>query len=185
MKEKASLGATVSTRLLNQARKTGADYQTLLTSYCLERFLYRLGASDVRERIVLNEAMLLRLWADQPYRATRDLDLLRRGDTEFNAVRADLRAILAASADVHDEALANGFVRWVWPMMVGTLNSELMTLQMRDDRVVNARSLSGARGISEIRSRNCPEEDRRDMVIIPVHRSQGFQHLVFTYSIST
>lgn len=96
MKEKANLGASVSTRLLNQARKTGADYQTLLTSYCLERFLYRLGASDLRERFVLKGAMLLRLWADQPYRATRDLDLLRRGDAEFNAVRADLRAILAA-----------------------------------------------------------------------------------------
>lgn len=40
--------------------------------------------------------MLLRLWADQPYRATRDLDLLRRGDSDFEAVRADLRAILAA-----------------------------------------------------------------------------------------
>ena len=98
MKEKANLGASVSTRLLNQARKTGADYQTLLTSYCLERFLYRLGASDLRERFVLKGAMLLRLWADQPYRATRDLDLLRRGDGEFNAVRADLRAILAAPA---------------------------------------------------------------------------------------
>jgi len=96
VKEKANLGASVSTRLLNQARKTGADYQTLLTSYCLERFLYRLGASDLRERFVLKGAMLLRLWADQPYRATRDLDLLRRGDAEFNAVRADLRAILAA-----------------------------------------------------------------------------------------
>ena len=96
MKEKTNLGASVSTRLLNQARKTGADYQTLLTSYCLERFLYRLGASDLRERFVLKGAMLLRLWADQPYRATRDLDLLRRGDAEFNAVRADLRAILAA-----------------------------------------------------------------------------------------
>jgi len=98
VKEKANLGASVSTRLLNQARKTGADYQTLLTSYCLERFLYRLGASDLRERFVLKGAMLLRLWADQPYRATRDLDLLRRGDAEFNAVRADLRAILAAPA---------------------------------------------------------------------------------------
>jgi hypothetical protein len=39
--------------------------------------------------------MLLRLWADQPFRATRDLDLLRRGDGTFDAVHADLRAILA------------------------------------------------------------------------------------------
>lgn len=96
MKERTNLGASVSTRLLNQARQSGADYQTLLTSYCLERFLYRLGASDLRDRFVLKGAMLLRLWADQPYRATRDLDLLRRGDSEFDAVRADLRAILAA-----------------------------------------------------------------------------------------
>ena len=96
MKERTNLGASVSTRLLNQARQSGADYQTLLTSYCLERFLYRLGASDLRDRFVLKGAMLLRLWADQPYRATRDLDLLRRGDSEFEAVRADLRAILAA-----------------------------------------------------------------------------------------
>ena len=97
MKERTNLGASVSTRLLNKARQSGADYQTLLTSYCLERFLYRLGASDLRDRFILKGAMLLRLWADQPYRATRDLDLLRRGDSEFDAVRADLRAILAAS----------------------------------------------------------------------------------------
>jgi hypothetical protein len=37
--------------------------------------------------------MLLRLWSDQPYRATRDLDLLRRGDGSFYAIRADIRTI--------------------------------------------------------------------------------------------
>lgn len=92
---RTNLGASVSARLLNQAKQTGADYQTLLTTYCLERFLYRLGASDLRDRFVLKGAMLLRLWADQPYRATRDLDLLRRGNGAFGAVREDLRAILA------------------------------------------------------------------------------------------
>lgn len=39
--------------------------------------------------------MLLRLWSKQPYRATLDLDLLRRGDRAFDAIRADLRAIIA------------------------------------------------------------------------------------------
>ena len=39
--------------------------------------------------------MLLRLWSEQPYRATRDLDLLRRGDGSFEAIRDDLRAIVA------------------------------------------------------------------------------------------
>jgi hypothetical protein len=95
--EKANLAASVAARLLNQASKTGADYQTLLTSYCLERFLYRLSVSDRRDRFVLKGAMLLRLWSDQPYRATRDLDLLRRGDGAFEAIRADLQEIVATS----------------------------------------------------------------------------------------
>jgi hypothetical protein len=37
--------------------------------------------------------MLLRLWADRPYRATRDLDLLRRGDGVAGSIRADLQTI--------------------------------------------------------------------------------------------
>lgn len=93
MTGKADLAASVAARLLNRAKETGDDHQTLLTSYCLERFLYRLGASGRRDRFVLNGAMLLRLWSDRPYRATRDLDLLRRGDGAFEAIRDDLRAI--------------------------------------------------------------------------------------------
>jgi hypothetical protein len=95
MTAKADLAASVAARLLNRAKATGEDHQTLLTSYCLERFLYRLGLSDRRERFVLKGAMLLRLWSDQPYRATRDLDLLRRGDGAFEAIHEDLRAIVA------------------------------------------------------------------------------------------
>ncbi len=95
MTGKANLAASVAARLLNRAKETGDDHQTLLTSYCLERFLYRLGVSDRRDRFVLKGAMLLRLWSDRPYRATRDLDLLRRGDGAFEAIRDDLRAIVA------------------------------------------------------------------------------------------
>jgi len=94
-KKRTNLGASVAARLLNRARQTGDDYQTLLTSYCLERFLYRLGMSEVRHRFVLKGAMLLRLWSEQPYRATRDLDLLRKGEGTFDAIRSDLRAICA------------------------------------------------------------------------------------------
>jgi hypothetical protein len=98
MTGKTNLAASVAARLLNRARQTGDDYQTLLTSYCLERFLYRLGVSDRRDRFVLKGAMLLRLWSDRPYRATIDLDLLRRGDGAFDAIRDDLRAIAATPA---------------------------------------------------------------------------------------
>jgi len=91
--EKRNLPGSVAARLLNLAKRTGDDYQVLLTCFCFERFLYRLGVSSVKERFVLKGAMLLRLWSDRPYRATRDLDLLRRGDGSFDTIRADLETI--------------------------------------------------------------------------------------------
>jgi hypothetical protein len=91
--KKTNLAASVAARLLNRAKQSGDDYQTLLTGYCFERFLYRLGTSSVRDRFVLKGAMLLRVWSDQPYRATRDLDLLHLGDGSFDAIRDDIRTI--------------------------------------------------------------------------------------------
>jgi hypothetical protein len=96
---KIDLPASVAARLLNQARQTGDDYQVLLNRFCLERFLYRLGKSAVRDRFVLKGAMLLRIWTDQPYRATRDLDFLRRGDGAVEAIRADIRAVCSVAVE--------------------------------------------------------------------------------------
>jgi hypothetical protein len=92
---KSNLPAPVAAQLLNRAKQTGDAYQTLLTSFCFERFLYRLGKSEARERFVLKGAMLLRVWSNQPYRATRDLDLLRRGEGTVDAIRSDIRTICA------------------------------------------------------------------------------------------
>ncbi len=100
---KKNLAASVAARLLTQAKRNGGEYQILLTQYCLERFLHRLGASEQRQRFVLKGAMLLRLWSEQPYRATLDLDLLRRGDGSSDAIRDDLQ--LACSAVVADDAV--------------------------------------------------------------------------------
>jgi hypothetical protein len=85
--------ASVLDRLLARSKKTGDDYQTLLTAYVCERFLFRLGASPVRNVFVLKGAMLLRIWSDHPYRTTRDLDLLRRGDATAEAIRRDIESI--------------------------------------------------------------------------------------------
>ena len=111
MNGSANLAASVAARLLNRARQNGDDYQTLLTSYCLERFLYRLGVSDRRDRFVLKGAMLLRLWSERPYRATLALDLLRKGDGAFEAVRDDLRAIAAAPAPPDAVSFDGGGIR--------------------------------------------------------------------------
>jgi hypothetical protein len=98
-KDQRSLAASVGARLMNQAKETGDDYQRLLVSFCLERFLFRLGTSSVHDRFVLKGAMLLRLWSAQPYRATRDLDLLRKGDGSFAAIRTDIETIRAAEVE--------------------------------------------------------------------------------------
>lgn len=96
---KRNLPASVAARLLNKAKQTGDVYQVLLTSFCFERFLHRLGESGVRDRFVLKGAMLLRLWSDQPYRTTRDLDLLRRGGRSFDAIRSDIEAVCSVEVE--------------------------------------------------------------------------------------
>ena len=90
-----NVAASVMARLLARAKLRGEDYQLLVTAYAFERLLYRLGQSPVRDRFVLKGAMLLRLWSEHPYRATRDLDLLHRGDGSFDAIHRDLQVVLA------------------------------------------------------------------------------------------
>lgn len=97
--ERRNVPASVIARLLNLAKQSGDDYQTVLANFCFERFLHRLGVSTVRDRFVLKGAMLLRLWTEHPYRATRDLDLLRRGEGSFEAIREDIRTICATRVE--------------------------------------------------------------------------------------
>ena len=48
---------------------------------------------------MLKGALLLRLWSDRPYRATRDLDLLRAGEVSEDAIRADVETICSTRAE--------------------------------------------------------------------------------------
>ena len=98
-KSPANLAESVRQRLLNLARRKGEDFQVTLNNYFLERFLYRLSRSAVHNRFVLKGALLLRLWAEHPYRATLDLDLLRRGGADRDAVTEDIRAICATTVE--------------------------------------------------------------------------------------
>ena len=45
--------ASVRQRLLNLARRQGADFEGVLQRYAVERFLYRLSASDEVDRFTL------------------------------------------------------------------------------------------------------------------------------------
>ncbi len=45
-KETKNYGSSIRAKLLNLSRKVNQPYQTLLTRYIQERFLYRLSASE-------------------------------------------------------------------------------------------------------------------------------------------
>lgn len=87
------VAASIRARLLNRARAEQSNFQLILDRYGCERFLYRLGESAFRDRFILKGASLLGLWMDEPYRATRDVDLLARGANDEAAVREVIRIV--------------------------------------------------------------------------------------------
>ena len=88
-----NIAASVRARLRNKMHATGLDFQFLLARYACERFLYRLGASPMRDRCVLKGASLLAVWMDEPYRATRDVDVLALDGADEPYVRQVVAAI--------------------------------------------------------------------------------------------
>ena len=88
-----NVGASVRAKLLARSRAENADYQILLTRYALERLLYRLSISAHHERFILKGALLFVTWVADPFRPTRDLDLLGYGPNNPEAVADTFKAI--------------------------------------------------------------------------------------------
>ena len=82
-----NITASIRDRLLNRARAENANFQLFLDRYACERFLYRLGQSDVRNQFILKGASLLSVWMAEPFRATRDIDLLTFGENDADTIR--------------------------------------------------------------------------------------------------
>ncbi|WP_311319494.1 nucleotidyl transferase AbiEii/AbiGii toxin family protein [Rhizobium sullae] len=59
----------------------------------LERLLYRLSLSAHRDRFILKGAMLFVTWVADPFRPTRDLDLLGHGESSPKAIAETFHAI--------------------------------------------------------------------------------------------
>ena len=85
-KEVKNIGASVRARLLAISKEKGLNFDLVLTHYAIERLLYRLAQSRHADRFVLKGAILLMTWFDEPFRGTRDLDLLGHGDQAPEAV---------------------------------------------------------------------------------------------------
>jgi hypothetical protein len=96
-REVRNIGASVRDRLLARSRAKNADYQILLTRYALERLLYRLSVSEHRDRFILKGALLFVTWLPDPFRPTRDLDLLGYGANNPEALADTFKAICSHS----------------------------------------------------------------------------------------
>lgn len=84
---------SIRQRLLNISRQRNEDFQFCLTRYALERFLYRLSKSRYAEHFVLKGALLLAAWTDQPYRPTKDLDMLGFGEPSPDVLKKTIADI--------------------------------------------------------------------------------------------
>ena len=94
-REPKNVAASVRARLQNLAREQQANFQRLLTRYALERFLFRLSVSPHKKLFVLKGAMLYAAWLQDPFRTTRDLDLLFLADRETAPLLEIIRDVCA------------------------------------------------------------------------------------------
>ena len=98
MTKKKNPFASVKQRLLNVGKKSGEDFQLLLTRYAIERLLFRLAASEHANSFVLKGAMLFALWTGEMHRPTRDVDLLGYGENSDERLGMVFRALCAAES---------------------------------------------------------------------------------------
>lgn len=94
-----NLAASIRQRLLDRARACGEDFQLLLDRYAVERLLYRLSISDVRDEFLLKGALLFTLWFNAPHRPTRDADFLGYGARDAQALAETVRRICAIQCE--------------------------------------------------------------------------------------
>ncbi|MEQ1507674.1 MAG: nucleotidyl transferase AbiEii/AbiGii toxin family protein [Myxococcota bacterium] len=108
--------ASVRARLLNLARTENVEFQRMLVRFANERLLFRIASSDHGDRFVLKGATLFAVWMGKPHRATKDLDLLGRGEPDIEAMAAIFREIVAVECPedgltFDPAAIAGSFIR--------------------------------------------------------------------------
>lgn len=85
-RNKKTIAKSVHQRLLNKARETKRPFNELLQYYTMEKFLLRMSRSRYAEEFVLKGALLLRSFGITETRATRDIDVLKYGESAIPEV---------------------------------------------------------------------------------------------------
>ena len=88
-----NIASSVKNRLLAAAREGRKPFQSLLTHYALERFLFRLSRSPLKEKFILKGGLLLAGMGLSMARTTRDIDFLGLFPGNSDAVGASIRDI--------------------------------------------------------------------------------------------
>ena len=76
-----------------KTHEIGGVFELTIRQYAAERFLYRLGISDHRDKFVLKGAMLLSVWGEAVARPTRDIDFSGYGSSKAEDVCSIIRDI--------------------------------------------------------------------------------------------
>ncbi len=133
-----NIAASIKARLLPKAKERGEEFELFLVRYACERFLYRLGASELRNRCTLKGAGLLTLWMDDPYRSTRDLDFLASGASDAAGVRAAMETICSVPCpedglifDLDSLAVSPIRAKQEYPGQRAVLNAHLGSARIR------------------------------------------------------
>lgn len=91
---------SVHQRLLNKARETDRPFNELLQYYAMEKFLLRMSKLPNAKEYVLKGALLLRATGITDIRPTRDIDVLKYGDSAI----PDLEKNIAECCKINIEA---------------------------------------------------------------------------------
>lgn len=91
--------ASIHARLSKLARERGDDLSLVLNRYGVERWLYRLSISELRDELWLKGALLFDIWFDAPLRPTRDADFLGFGEIDADALSMRVRRVCAIESD--------------------------------------------------------------------------------------
>ena len=76
----ANFNHSIHSRLRNWSRENKLDHNFVMNRYACERLLYRLSISEYVDQFILKGAMFFSIWSDEPFRPTKDIDLLGFGE---------------------------------------------------------------------------------------------------------
>lgn len=92
-KDSRDLSQSIRNKLLYRSKQKQVDFNNEVTRYALDRFLYRLGQSEYKNKFILKGATLFKVWNGELHRPTKDLDLLGFGESDISEIEKQIKAV--------------------------------------------------------------------------------------------